>query len=153
MLQLLVTENSNHPQLSCYSSWQTLWQPSYILENTPYPDLLQPLEVPDQAWTHISMDFIKGLPESEGKNVILVVIDRFSKYTHYIALAHPYTAPSVAKIFLDNIVKLHGKPLSIVTDRDLIFTNLFWKELFKLMGIDLVSPLHTIPKVMVKRRD
>lgn len=99
------------------------------------------------------MDFIKGLPESEGKNVILVVIDRFSKYTHYIALAHPYTAPSVAKIFLDNIVKLHGKPLSIVTDRDLIFTNLFWKELFKLMGIDLVSPLHTIPKVMVKRRD
>lgn len=104
---------------------------------TPYPGLLQPLEVPDQAWTHLSMDFIEGLPKSDGKNVILVVIDRFSKYAHFIALAHPYTAPSVAKIFLDNIVKLHGLPSSIVTDRDPIFTGLFWKELFKLLGVDL----------------
>lgn len=61
-------------------------------KNTPYPGLLQPLEVSDRAWTHLSMNFIKGLPRSEGKNVILVVIDHFSKYAHFLALSHPYTA-------------------------------------------------------------
>lgn len=106
-------------------------------ENTRYPGLLQPLTVPDQAWTHLSMDFIEGLPKSDGKNVILVVIDRFSKYAHFVALSHPYTAISVAKIFLDHVVKLHGLPQSIVTDRDPVFTSIFWTELFKLLGVDL----------------
>ncbi|KAL0398579.1 UNVERIFIED_CONTAM: Retrovirus-related Pol polyprotein from transposon.6 [Sesamum radiatum] len=80
--------------------------PDYTYES----GLLQPLPIPDQAWSCISMDFIEGLPNSEGKDSILVVVDRLTKYSHFLALKHPYTAASVAKIFFDNIYKLHGLP-------------------------------------------
>lgn len=61
-------------------------------ENTPYLGLLQPLLVPNKAWTHISVDFVEGLPKSHGKNIILVVVDRFTKYAHFISMSHPYSA-------------------------------------------------------------
>ena len=83
------------------------------------------------------MDFIDGLPLSGGKSVILVVVDRLSKATHFIALKHPYSTASVAQAFLDNVFKLHGMPRSIVSDRDTVFTSDFWQELFKLQGCTL----------------
>jgi hypothetical protein len=70
--------------------------------------LLQPLEVPFQVWADISMDFIEGLPKVGSKSVILTIVDRFSKYAHFIALGHPYTATSVARAFFDGIIRLHG---------------------------------------------
>ena len=88
-------------------------------------------------WYDISLDFIKGLPKSEGKKVILVVVDRLSKYAHFLALSHSFSALSVAQIFVNNIYKLHGVPNSIVFDRDKIFISSFWNELFKLLGTDL----------------
>jgi len=72
-------------------------------ENVAYPGLLQPLEIPDEAWQSISMDFIEGLPKSRQKDVIMVVVDRLTKYAHFIALAHPYTAESVAEIFMEGV--------------------------------------------------
>jgi hypothetical protein len=99
--------------------------------------LLQPLEVPSQVWADISMDFIEGLPKVAGKSVILTVVDRFSKYAHFIALSHPYTASSVARAFFDGIVRLHGFPLSIVSDRDLVFTGHVWRDLFRMAGVTL----------------
>lgn len=96
-------------------------------EHIAYPGLLQPLLEPQHAWSHIFMDFIEGLPTSGGKNVILVMVDRFTKYGHFL----PYSAETVAKLFLDNIYKLHGMLQSIVTDRDKIFTSEFWQGLFK----------------------
>jgi hypothetical protein len=71
------------------------------------------------------MDFIKGLPKSEGYIVIMVIVDRLNKYAHFIPVKHPYTASSIAQLFLDNIVKLHGMPQSIVLDRDTIFVSFF----------------------------
>ena len=99
--------------------------------------MLQPLEVPSQVWADISMDFIEGLPKVGGKSVILTVVDRFSKYAHFIALGHPYTAASVARAFFDGIVRLHGFPASIISDRDPVFTGHVWRDLFRMAGVKL----------------
>lgn len=69
-------------------------------DNTRLSGLLQPLPIPDR---HISMDFTEGLPKSHGKDVILVVMDRFTKYGDFIALEHPFTSAQVAEIFMQNI--------------------------------------------------
>lgn len=105
-------------------------------DRSKYPGLLKPLAIPSAARQQISMDFIEGLPRSQGKDCIFVVVDRFTKYNHFLPLAHPFTA-GVAKVFFDNVYKLHGLPDSIVSDRDKIFTSLFWQELFKLTRVSL----------------
>jgi hypothetical protein len=70
----------------------------------------------------LAIDFIEGLPKVAGKSVILTVVDRFSKYTHFIPLGHPYTTTSVAQAFFNGIVRLHGFPSSIDGDWDPVFT-------------------------------
>jgi hypothetical protein len=99
--------------------------------------LLQPLTMPDAIWTDIVMDFIEGFPRVDGKSVMLTVIDRFSKYGHFVALGHPYSATTVAKAFFDQIIRLHGFPALTVSDRDPVFTRRVWQELFKLSGTQL----------------
>ena len=83
------------------------------------------------------MDFIEDLPKSDGYSVILVVVDRLTKYAHFIPVKHPYTASTIAQAFLDNVVKLHGLPNSIVSDRDTVFVSHFWTQLFKLYKVNL----------------
>ncbi|KAF0921295.1 hypothetical protein E2562_003099 [Oryza meyeriana var. granulata] len=99
--------------------------------------LLQPLPVPSAVWADFGIDFIEALPKVQGKTVILSVVDRFSKYCHFIPLAHPYTAESVAHAFFADIVRLHGVPQSIVSNRDPVFTSAFWQELMRLTGTKL----------------
>jgi hypothetical protein len=69
------------------------------------------------------MDFIEALPKSDGKDTILVVMDKLTKYTHFISMSHPFTTKMVVQLFIDNIFKLYGLPLVIITDRDKIFTS------------------------------
>jgi hypothetical protein len=99
--------------------------------------LLLPLPIPQGVWTDVALDFVEALPRVRGKSVILTVVDRFSKYCHFIPLAHPYSAESVAQAFFGEIVRLHGVPQSMVSDRDVVFTSKFWRELMRLMGTDL----------------
>lgn len=83
------------------------------------------------------MDLVIGLPRAESFDSVLVVVDRLSKYAHFIPLKHPYSAASIAQIFIREIVRLHGIPQSILSDRDSAFTSLFWDELFKWQGTKL----------------
>jgi len=83
------------------------------------------------------MDFITGLPPSNGYTVIMVVIDRLSKYAHLTSLKSNFNAKHVANLFMKTIVRLHGFPKTIVSDWDKVFTSQFLKQLFKLSGTTL----------------
>jgi hypothetical protein len=94
-------------------------------ETVKSPGTLQPLLIPPVIWRDISMDFIVGLPKSSNKSVIMVVVDRLSKYAHFCA--HPFTASTVAQLFMDRVFNLHGMPHSLVSHRDPTFTSNFWQ--------------------------
>jgi hypothetical protein len=96
------------------------------VETIKTPGLLQPLSIPSQHWEEVSMDFIIGLLKSEGKSVIMVIVDRLTKYAHFCALSHPFKANTITTAFIETVQKLQGIPKIIVSDRDPIFTGHFW---------------------------
>lgn len=106
-------------------------------DHSRLPGLLQPLPVPAAAWQMISLDFVEGLPKSRNANCILVVVDSFTKYAHFLPLLHPFTTAGVTKAFMNNVYRLHGLPSVIISDHDHIFTGSFWKKLFRLADVSL----------------
>jgi hypothetical protein len=93
---------------------------------------LQPLPIPSSMWMNIFMDFIVGLPKYGKNSIIMVVVDRLSKYAHFCSLPHHFTPTLVEQFFLDHIFRLHGMPTSIVSNCGPNLTTTFWQELFKL---------------------
>ena len=83
------------------------------------------------------MDFIEALPRSDGFDTIWVIVDRLSKYSHFVPLRHPFNAKGLARLFVKEIIWLHGIPKSIVSDRGKIFMRTFWQEIHKLQGTKL----------------
>lgn len=102
-----------------------------------YLGLLQPLATPSSAWQVVSLAFVEGLPLSHGYNCILVVVDPFFKFSHFIAVKHPFIALTIANLFMSNVYWLHGLPTALVSDRDKIFTSNLWRELFWLASVSL----------------
>ena len=100
--------------------------------------LLQPLEVPMWIWESISMDFITGLPTSQrGHDSIWVIVDRLTKVAHFLPVRIDFTAGEYAQLFITEIVRLHGVPVNIMSDRDKIFISQFWESFQEAMGTEL----------------
>jgi hypothetical protein len=100
--------------------------------------LLQPLPIPDRPWQTITMDFVGPLPKTpRGFDSVTVFVDKLSKQVHFVASNTSDTASQVARIFFDNIFRLHGLPTTIVSDRDAKFTSRFWTELSRLLDVHL----------------
>ena len=96
--------------------------------------LLQPLPVPRRPWSHISIDFVTGLPSSEGMTVILTIVDRFSKMVHFVPAPKLPSAKETAQLMIDHVFRLHGLPLDVVSDRGPQFSSRFWRAFCSLLG-------------------
>uniref|UniRef100_A0A3P9LBR3 Gypsy retrotransposon integrase-like protein 1 n=1 Tax=Oryzias latipes TaxID=8090 RepID=A0A3P9LBR3_ORYLA len=96
--------------------------------------LLNPLPVPSRPWSHIAVDFVTGLPASQGNTVILTIVDRFSKAAHFVALPKLPTATETARCLTDHVFRLHGIPCDIVSDRGPQFSSQVWKNFCQGLG-------------------
>jgi len=105
-------------------------------------------EVPKKPWSHLTVDFITKLPVVAGKNAVLVVCDRLSKMMHFVATTEGMSAEGLARLFWNNVWKLHGLPESVVSDRGPQFVAELTKELNRMLGIRTISH-----KLMAKSQD
>jgi hypothetical protein len=100
--------------------------------------LLLPLQIPDRPWSSISVDFVTGFPPV-GVNkwdTITVFVDRLTKMVHYVPCREKMSAADFALVFMENVFRLHGLPLQIISDRDPRFTSIFWQEVIKALGME-----------------
>jgi Integrase zinc binding domain/RNase H-like domain found in reverse transcriptase/Chromo (CHRromatin Organisation MOdifier) domain/Integrase core domain len=106
--------------------------------NTKSPGLLQPLPIPEKNWEQVSMDLIVQLPRTKrGFDAVVTFVDKLSKMVHFVPTKTDITAPELARLFIDNVVRLHGLPRIIISDRDPKFTSIFWRALFEELDVDL----------------
>ena len=106
--------------------------------NSKLTGLLHSLPIPDRPWQSIKLDFMGPLPKSNNFDYLLVVIDRLTSQVHLVPTTTSVTARGIMWLILKEVMRLHGIPESIVSDRDTKFTSIFWKELHRLMGSKLL---------------
>ena len=102
----------------------------------PY-GLLNPLPIPEHPWQSISMDFITNLPKSNENDCLLTVTDRFTKMNHLLPTETTASAKEIARLFIRHIVRIHGIPQSIVSDRDTKFCSNVWKAIMNSLNVQL----------------
>ena len=102
--------------------------------NQPPVGLLQPLPVPKRPWSHIALDFVSGLPPSDGNTTVLTIVDRFSKSVHFIPLPKLPSAKETAVLVMNHVFKIHGLPCDVVSDRGPQFVSVFWREFCRCLG-------------------
>jgi hypothetical protein len=99
---------------------------------------LQALPIPEWKWERISMDFVSGFPKAQGgQDAVWVIVDRLTKTAHFLPIKMNYSMDRLAELYVKEIVRLHGVPVSIVSDRDPRFTSRFWRSLQEAMGTKL----------------
>ncbi|RVW81510.1 Transposon Ty3-G Gag-Pol polyprotein [Vitis vinifera] len=99
---------------------------------------LQPLAIPEWKWEHITMDFVIGLPRTlGGNNAIWAIVDRLTKSAHFLPMKVNFSLDRLASLYVKEIVRMHGVPVSIVSDRDPRFTSRFWHSLQKALSTKL----------------
>ena len=96
---------------------------------------LVPLPVPTGPWKGLSCDFVTDLPVSKGYDSLFVIVDRFTKMCHLAPCLKMTTAPQFARMFVDYVIRLHGIPDSLVSDRGSVFTSQFWTTLSKALNL------------------
>ncbi|GJP79308.1 hypothetical protein CLOP_g9553 [Closterium sp. NIES-67] len=100
--------------------------------------LLQPLDPPKRPWQHVTRDYVTGLPAGpRGNDAILVVVDRLTKMAHFIACQQKITVEQTAQLFITNVIRLHGLPTAIISDRDPKFTSNFRRHPWDQFGTKL----------------
>ncbi|WVZ49976.1 hypothetical protein U9M48_001282, partial [Paspalum notatum var. saurae] len=100
--------------------------------------LLQPLPTPTWKWDEVGMDFVTGLPKTKrGNDAIWVIVDRLTKTAHFIPVRTTHGGAKLAQLYIENVVRLHGIPSRIVSDRGTQFTSNFWKSLHEALGTNL----------------
>ena len=100
--------------------------------------LLNPLPIPQWKWDNITMDFVSGFPPTQQKHdSVWVIVDRLTKSTHFIPIRIDYSMDRLAELYVNEIMRLHGVLMSIMSDRDPHFTSRFWKELQSALGTRL----------------
>ena len=98
------------------------------------------------------MDFVEGLPKSRGKDVVMVVVDRLTKYSHFIPLTHPFNVSTVATAYMDNVFKLHGNPMTIVSERGQLLLINFGRNFSGYKELPYTYLFHTIHRRMARRK-
>ncbi|RVW95658.1 Transposon Ty3-I Gag-Pol polyprotein [Vitis vinifera] len=109
-----------------------------LRQNYWWSGSLQPLAIPEWKWKHITMDFVIGLARTLGvNNAIWVIVDRLTKSAHFLPMKDNFSLDRLASLYVKEIVRMHGVPVSIVSDRDPRFTSRFWHSLQKALGTKL----------------
>jgi len=132
------TWRNMHAEVRDYVSTCVACQRNKAVTQRP-AGLLQPLPIPERPWQTVTLDLITALPPTRaGHDAIVVFVDKLTKWATYVPTRTDIDAPSLARLFFDHVVRLHGVPESLVSDRDPRFTSLFWRALWQQLGTGLL---------------